>query len=107
MAEIDNRYPESYYQEMSGFYDGKLLEEVKTKEPRPMELNKDPIVDGAIEEDIPDSVTIDVIEIKFGTDRAWLLNTEAGEAWFPKSKCSLDERLMCVTLPQWLYTKKF
>jgi len=101
MGSIEHEYPGLYYQEVSGEYD-----DIPKKTPKPMVLGDGP-TEQAVEEEIEDSVTIDVNEIKFSTDKAWLLDTEVGEAWFPKSKCSLDEKYMAVTLPQWLFDRKF
>ena len=107
MAEgFDHDYPALYYEEVSDYYNDQLpIPEDKT--PKKMELNTSPITEGVPEAEIAGAITIDVNEVKFSTDRAWLLDTEAGEAWFPKSQCNLDEEHMAVTLPQWLFDRKF
>ena len=40
------------------------------------------------------------------TDKAWLLETEYGKDWWPKSKCRFDEASGLLTAPAWLVEKK-
>jgi len=98
--EYDNDYRGIYYDEMTGEV------EEKKRMPKPIVLGDHSTTEPEpeIEED---SIDLDVVEIKYSTDKAWLLETDAGEAWFPKSKCTLDEEHMSVNMPQWLYDKKF
>jgi hypothetical protein len=40
------------------------------------------------------------------TEKAWLLNVEGEESWFPKSKCTIDEKRGVITVPHWLADQK-
>jgi hypothetical protein len=106
MADFDNEYPGLYYEEVSGQYDDQIppyepMSKIKFDRTDSTPVQETP------EEEIPDSVTLDIEEILYETDKAWLIVTTAGEAWFPKSKCNLDREHDAVTLPQWLYDRKF
>ena len=52
-------------------------------------------------------IPIDYDEVVYETDAAWLLETEIGGVWFPKSLCSLEYDDGCyVLVPEWLATDK-
>ncbi len=48
---------------------------------------------------------IAINEVMNETPKAWLLDTELGTDWFPKSKCSVQGKVLFI--PEWLYVKKF
>lgn len=50
--------------------------------------------------------TIDYDELKTETNKAWLLDIEGEEIWFPKSQCDLDEESSCIEIPKWLAKAK-
>lgn len=98
--DFDYEYPALYYHEISG----EIEELPRMSKPIVLGNHSTTLPEPEIEED---SIDLDVNEIRFTTDKAWLLDTQVGEAWFPKSKCTLDESNMSVNMPQWLYDKKF
>jgi hypothetical protein len=55
---------------------------------------------------IIDPRNIDAILI-VETDRAYLLNCEWDEVWFPKSEVNYDEGLQELEAPLWLLKEKF
>ena len=50
--------------------------------------------------------TIDAIYMR-DTSKAWLLNCEGDQIWFPKSHTRIDAKKSTVTMPNWLFEEKF
>ena len=40
-------------------------------------------------------------------DKAWLLDCEGDQEWFPKSKCNFDKENNELEAPKWLLEQKF
>jgi hypothetical protein len=45
-------------------------------------------------------------ELKYETDKAYLIRIGKKEYWFPKSQCEFDEKSLILTLPFWLVEDK-
>lgn len=50
---------------------------------------------------------IRLIEIKHSTDKAWLMQTEDGKAWIPKSCCKIYDGHKVIDILNTFYDKNF